>query len=87
MKPSSDGSTGWPSVTSPNRRAKRDLLIGREVLIGEEQHEVLEPRRADGRDDVVVERLRDVDAAYLGADRGADPLDVELRRSRHGNES
>ena len=64
---------------------ERDLLVGGEVLVGEEQHEVLEPRGADRGDGLVGQRLGEVDAADLGADRRAHPLDVELRRDRHGS--
>jgi hypothetical protein len=48
---------------------ERDLLLGRERLIGEEEHQVLEPGAADRRDHVGVER----------ASRGRRPR--SLRRS------
>ena len=50
------GMTGWPSVGSPKRRGEGEVLVGVEVLAGEEHDLALEPHLADGGDGVVVER-------------------------------
>ena len=57
---------------------ERDLGVVVEVLVGEEDHEALEPDAADGGDDVVIEVGRAVDAVDLGADGGAQGADVEV---------
>ena len=44
-----------------------DLLRGRNVLIAEECHFIVEESLRDAREGVVVQRLRQVDAADFGA--------------------
>ena len=45
-----------------------DVLIGRDVLVVEEQHQVIEQRLVNGLEAIVVERFPKVDAPDLGAD-------------------
>src|SRR5204863_378324 len=54
---------------------KCEELRGREVLVAEEDHEVLEPRPADVGVDAVVERGAQIDARDLGAERARDGMD------------
>ena len=67
------------SIGSPKRRPNSRNRAGGEVLVAEEDHEVLEPGAPDGRDGVVGEILRQVDARDLGAERPGDGLDLDGR--------
>ena len=72
------GSTGWLSVSSPKRSGEGDLGVVVELLVGEEDHEPIEPYLTDGGDNVVVEVGGAIDAVYLGADGRAQRSDVEV---------
>ena len=64
-------------------RRERGLRLGREVLVGEEHDEVLEPGRSHRGQRVGVERYRTIEAADLGADGRRQAPDVELHGCRH----
>jgi hypothetical protein len=51
--------------------AERDVLLGRQALVAEEDHLVLVPGRLDGAESFVVQRPRQVHPEYFGAQRGA----------------
>ncbi len=57
-------------------------LRGRERLVPEEEHEVLEPGTAQRGDLRVGERLREIDPANLGPERAGDAAHFDLAR-RH----
>ena len=59
-----------------------DLGAVVELLVGEEDHEPLEPYLTDGGDDVVVQVGRAIDAVNLGADGRAQRTDVEVHGAR-----
>ena len=63
--------------------AERGLLLAGQGLVAEHQELVLEQRRADGRPRRLVEGVRQVDAAYLGAERAAEPSDFHPRPPRY----
>ena len=77
------GITGWPSVGSPKRAGEREVLVGRQVLAGEEHDLAVEPHPADGGDGGVVEGAQ-VEAADLGADRAGQRARRRGRRQRRG---
>ena len=52
-----------------------EVLLGRDRLLAEEEHFVLEQTGAQRRDRRVVERLAEVDVADLGADRRAQAIE------------
>jgi hypothetical protein len=54
-----------------------DLRIVVKLLVGEEHNEALEPDGPDGRDGLVVEVGRAVDASDLGTDRGPERADIQ----------
>ena len=56
---------------------EREVLLGGDVLVAEEDDLVLEQRAMDLVERLVVERLGQVDASDLGADRRAERLDGE----------
>ena len=55
-----------------------ELLGGRDVLVADGDHQVVEQRRADFGQDLLRNVLRQVDAADFGAKRAGDLLDVEV---------
>ena len=55
--------------------AERDVLLGGDVLVAEEQHLVVEPRLVQRREGGRIAGLAQVDAADLGADRRRDGYD------------
>ena len=61
--------TNGYSTGSPMRRGEREELLGCELLVAEEHHEMVEPRPADLGDGLVGELGGEVDAADLGAER------------------
>jgi len=73
---------------------ERELLLRAQSLVAEEDDETIEESVADLRDDVALERARDVDAANLGAEPGcsrqrsaasmAIPAPTYHRRNPHG---
>ena len=82
----SGGSTGWLSVNSPKRLANTIWLSSSRCWSGKNTTSRSSQTRADGGVDLVVEVARAVDAADLGADRGAQGPDVEVDAAdRHGS--
>jgi len=66
---------------------ERELLVlgGGEVLAGQEDHLVVQKGLPDGRHRRRVERLMEIDIAYLGADGARQPGDVEGDGSCEGS--
>jgi hypothetical protein len=62
-------------ITEP--AGEGDLRLVVKVLVGEEDHQPLEPDHPDGGDLLVAERCGAIDAPDLGADGGAEVSDVE----------
>jgi hypothetical protein len=60
----------------PEAGRERHVLVGREVLTGEEQHEVLEQERLQSGKAVVVEPP-DIEPVHLGTERAADRAHLE----------
>lgn len=60
--------------------AERDVLVRRDALVAKHQYVVIEVRAMDAREIVGVERLRQVDADHLGAERRVERHDVEMLR-------
>jgi hypothetical protein len=71
----------------PEARGEGLVLLGREVLISEEDHSVGEPRPVDLRERRVLERVAQVDARDLCAEgpRGGMDSDVAIRHGRLPN--
>ena len=61
-----------PQARLPRTYADADLFVGRERLVAEEQHLVLEECAADLAIRGVVDAVREIDAAYLGTERGRE---------------
>ena len=70
--------TNGYSTGSPKRRAKREELRRRQLLVAKEDDEVIEPGPADRRDRIVVELLREIDAEDLRAERARERADIEF---------
>ncbi len=60
-----------------------DLLLGRDVLVAEKDHEMLEPGRLYFRERLIVQATQ-VDAGDLGAERSCDGLDFDPPIGCHG---
>ena len=60
-----------------------DLLLGRDLLVAEEDDEMLEPGRLDLLERLVID-LGEVDAADLGSERSGYGLDLDPTIGRHG---
>ena len=56
---------------------ERDELRGRELLVAKEHDQMVDQRTADTRYGVVGQRLRQVGAVYLRAQRAGDGHDIE----------
>jgi hypothetical protein len=65
--------------------AERHLLGGRDALVAEHQHVIIEMGAVDAREIGVAERLRQVEAHDLGAERGIEGAD--RKRLRAGSKS
>ena len=61
------------------RRRRGELLRGRQLLVTEEDHQMVEKGAADGSDRLRIERARQIDAADLGAERTGDRRDGHAR--------
>ena len=57
--------------------AEREMLLGGDVLVVEEQHLVFEQTVPQRRDGVVAHFFVQVDAVYLAADRGTEGFEGE----------
>ena len=57
---------------------ERDVLLGGELLVAEEQHLVVDPGTGELFEHVVGERLRQVEALDDATERGADLADLEV---------
>ena len=80
------GITGCAGVKVAEVAREGHVLLRAQVLAREEDHLVAQQRRAQLGDDVVGELLLEVDAAYLGSDRGGERRDVQIdvgRSERH----
>ena len=61
----------------PEAARKRDVLLGSQFLITEDQHAVLEVRPLDACERRVVERPREVEADHFGEEGPAEPAHLE----------
>ena len=70
------------------RAREREQRLRRELLLVQKNHQMVEPRLPDFCDDFCCEWTRDVDAAYLGAERAGDgpDLNVPIAAMLAGNE-
>ena len=91
MTGSTSGHSGRPltsgySAGLAEALGQRQQLLRRELLIAEEDHDVLEQGGAQLLDRVVVERLGEIDAEDLGAERAGERADFQTGsgHQRHG---
>src|SRR5207302_10072980 len=62
--------------------AEIDLLLGAQLLVVKEDHQVVEQRRADLADRRVRQSLGEIDSRYFGAERAGYPIDPDRVRHR-----
>src|SRR3546814_9225343 len=53
------------------------VLLGRDVLVAEEDHQMVQESLPNFRDRIVVERLRQIDSANLRAERAGDRMHLD----------